>query len=90
MAIKLKVKVMDVVNSGASWGDEMRVTIEGVDENSDPMKVAELVNQATYELITGDDTEATGKIVRAAGTASHGIAWLDEDSGDCVFEWHVA
>ena len=87
--LTLKCKIMDAVNNGASWSDEMRVTLEGVDESSEPEEVAKLVNQATYELVTGDDVDATGTLVRASGTAGHGICWLDEPSGDVVIEWHA-
>ena len=88
--LTLNCKIMDPCNNGASWSDEMRVTVEGVDPDSDPEAVAKLVNQATYELVTGDPDEATGTLVRAAGTASHGICWLDEPSGDVIIEWHAA
>lgn len=87
--LTLNCKIMDMCN-GASWSDEMRVTVEGVDASSEPGEVAKLVNQATYELVTGDDIKATGTLVRASGTASHGICWLDDDSGDVVIEWHLA
>lgn len=88
--LTLKCKIMDPCNNGASWSDEMRVVVEGVDDDSEPGAVAKLVNQATYELVTGDAGEATGSLVRAAGTALHGIAWLDDESGDVVIEWHLA
>lgn len=88
--LTLTCKIMDPCNNGASWSDEMRVTVEGVDENSETDEVAKLVNQATYELVTGDDEVATGDLVRSSGTASHGICWLDEPSGDVIIEWHLA
>lgn len=88
--LTLTCKIMDPCNNGASWSDEMRVTLEGVDESSEPEQVAKLANQATYELVTGDAGDATGTLVRACGTASHGICWLDEPSGDVIIEWHIA
>lgn len=89
--LTLKCRICDPQNNGVDWGDAMRVTLEGVDEHSEPEEVAKLVNQATYELVAGGDEEATGTLARTAGSACHGIAWFDDSqAGDCIIEWHVA
>ncbi len=87
--MKLKCRLMDPQNNGADWA-EMDVVYVDADENTDPEEVAKLVNQATFELVTGGDERATGKLARCAGSASHGIAWFDDEhAGDCIIEWHV-
>ncbi len=86
--MRLKCRLMDPQNNGVDWTD-LTVSVEA-DEDTDAARVAELVNQATYEEVVGEGEKATGKLARCAGSASHGIAWFDDEhAGDCIIEWHV-
>lgn len=96
--IRLKCRIMDVLNGGVCWGEPLSVEIES-DEEMEDVEVAKLVNRATYEAITEEPLAegnefAIGKIARAAGDCYEGICWVDEEGHQggtaLIIEWHKA
>ncbi len=96
--VKLKCRIMDVLNGGVCWGEPITVEIEA-DEDTPEERVAELVNRATYEAITEEPLEednlfAIGKVARAAGDLGDGICWVDSEGHQggtsLLIEWHQA
>ncbi len=93
--VLLKCKIMDCANGGISWGETVEVEIEAA-EDAEWTDVANLVNLATYEELTGEklaaeDMHAIGEVRQAAGSRDHGICWVVTESQggtDTVIEWH--
>lgn len=84
--MKLKVTTWDDI-SGDQAERIIEVPEEGITIDTDTMMIAEAVNQAFEEAITGEDGDDY-TVIKAAGSLASGAAWFEEEGrSESVLIW---